>query len=159
MSPPIRKPWACEGSRGNSGMARKEEGGPGGVENFAKGARWQQPLTKSPSRQQGCAPAARRRGGRSDGKVCLPSRRVSPVLTSESHDQAGKPLRSLSWLCFWNWFWTRLCATCWGHPSVPHRAVPQRASRLGKRHSVRWGAAEALWQGQGPDPVPCMPSG
>lgn len=84
MSPPIRKPWACEGSRGNSGMARKEEGGPGGVENFAKGARWQQPLTKSPSRQQGCAPAARRRGGRSDGKVCLPSRRVSPVLTSES---------------------------------------------------------------------------
>ena len=34
MSPPIRKPWTCEGSRGNSGQ--EGSGGKGGVETWPR---------------------------------------------------------------------------------------------------------------------------
>ena len=45
MSPPIRKPWTCEGSPGNSGQ--EGSGGKGAVET-AEGARLLQPLAKRP---------------------------------------------------------------------------------------------------------------
>lgn len=81
-------------------MARKEAGGKGGVENFAKGGHLQQPLPKSPSLHPCCpfTPHVAEEGEATER--CVYPRSVSSVLMSESYDQAGKPLWLLLWLCF-----------------------------------------------------------